>query len=321
MKILIDDVPNKLGNDPYFFLCFSSFEGRSTSITSVLNVSNISRSFVFESINTSSSQESNTNVLLKKLELAETIKINFNNPIEALDVYESIVHEHLVDNDIKIVIDITTFSHEQLLIFFKVLNEYQLLNRVTVVYTGADKYSYNEKEDDLWLSRGVSSIRSVLGYSGEMLPTRTLHLMILVGFESRRARCVIEQYEPALLSLGVGSKQNSVTPEHYETNRHFFERVSHFTDSVSTISPDHIQFEFSCVNPFETKNKILEQLKNSPNHNVVVCPLNTKLSTIGVALAAFENDSIQICYPQAIEYNTEGYSEASKECRIFSLSA
>jgi hypothetical protein len=47
--------------------------------------------------------------------------------------------------------------------------------------------------------------------------------------------------------------------------------------------------------------------------------LNTKLSTVGVALAAIENPEIQICYAEPEEYNTDGYSKPGKEVTVISL--
>ncbi|MDP2644327.1 MAG: hypothetical protein Q8P24_05265, partial [Desulfobacterales bacterium] len=42
--------------------------------------------------------------------------------------------------------------------------------------------------------------------------------------------------------------------------------------------------------------------------DVTVAPMNTKLSTVGAALASFENSEIQVCYAQADYYNYHGYS-------------
>jgi hypothetical protein len=62
---------------------------------------------------------------------------------------------------------------------------------------------------------------------------------------------------------------------------------------------------------------VLEKAAMSDNYNIVVCPMNTKISTIGVGLAALQNNKIQIAYARAIEYNEAGYSTPSDMTTIF----
>ena len=47
--------------------------------------------------------------------------------------------------------------------------------------------------------------------------------------------------------------------------------------------------------------------------------MNTKLSTLGAALAAVERPEIQLCYARAIEYNESGYSTPSNQVTIFTM--
>jgi hypothetical protein len=47
--------------------------------------------------------------------------------------------------------------------------------------------------------------------------------------------------------------------------------------------------------------------------------MNTKISTVGAALAAIKQESIQLCYAQANIYNVERYSAVSDEVFIFEL--
>lgn len=81
---------------------------------------------------------------------------------------------------------------------------------------------------------------------------------------------------------------------------------------------DSVQrFNFSCVDPIQTMNDILEVVNKNPNYNTVICPLNTKPSTIGVALAATKCENIQVIYTQPMEYNIEGYSKPGETCTLF----
>ncbi len=42
------------------------------------------------------------------------------------------------------------------------------------------------------------------------------------------------------------------------------------------------------------------------DYNIVIAPMNKKISTIGAALLPLENTDIQLCYVPARYYNTEG---------------
>jgi hypothetical protein len=224
--------------------------------------------------------------------------------------------------DHSIVIDVTSLSHELVVILFGILNSLDLLEKVTLLYVGASEYSFNTSSDTVWLSRGVCSIRSILGFPGTMLPSKKLHLIVFAGFEVERAKEVIMQYEPSSLSIGLGHIEQSVSKNHYDKNKLFFDRLNSFIKDQDEYNQDIQHFEFSCVNPYETKRQLLEHiknLKNSSDKNIVICPLNTKLSTVGVALTALEKPEIQICYAEPEEYNTEGYSKPGSEVTVISL--
>ena len=70
-------------------------------------------------------------------------------------------------------------------------------------------------------------------------------------------------------------------------------------------------FEISCINPILTKKRIQEQIDKYPNYNVVIAPMNNKISTLGASLLAIEMPEIQICYSSPNIYNVDGYSKAS----------
>jgi hypothetical protein len=213
-----------------------------------------------------------------------------------------------LSSDVLTVIDVTSMSHELLAILVGILNYKSRLSNIVFCYNGADRYSVNSDEDNVWLSRGVSSIRSILGYPGTQLPSKPLHLLVTVGFEVERAAEVINRYEPAALSLGVGHSSESVSAQHHKTNQFFFEHLERFLSDQDRSYQTFEKFEFSCVDPLRAKSQLQQHLARYSEYNSVICPLNTKLSTLGAALLCLEDASIQLCYAQPIEYNTEGYA-------------
>jgi hypothetical protein len=79
------------------------------------------------------------------------------------------------------------------------------------------------------------------------------------------------------------------------------------------------EFEFSCVDPDLTRRQLLKHIEQFPGENVVICPLNTKLSTVGAVLAALDNPEIQICYSQPLEYNSAGYSSPGPDITLIEM--
>jgi hypothetical protein len=228
----------------------------------------------------------------------------------------------VADPSIELLIDITSLSHELLVLVLGMLNQLGGLNRTTLLYVGAAAYSTNTEPGEMWLSRGVKDVRSVLGFPGNMLPSRRLHLTILTGFEVERAAEVILRYEPSSLSIGLGAKGQSVSEAHHNKNQEFFDRIAAFASSQDYGTDDVARFSFSCISPTETRDQLIEHissLEGFKQRNLVVCPLNTKLSTVGVVLAAIEYPDIQICYAEPEQYNTEGYSSPGTDVTIVKL--
>jgi hypothetical protein len=53
--------------------------------------------------------------------------------------------------------------------------------------------------------------------------------------------------------------------------------------------------------------------------NVIIAPLNTKLSTVGAGLYALRHKAIQICFPPVGEYNETTYSTPGPDAYVVSL--
>jgi hypothetical protein len=237
-----------------------------------------------------------------------------------LNIADTLKDEVLsLDEDLRIVIDLTSLSHELLCVLVAILKQANRLENSTLCYTGAGKYSHNTKPDEMWLSRGVHSIRSILGFPGEMLPSKPLHLVLMMGFEVERALEVIVRYEPDALSLGMGDREQSVSEVHFNNNLVFFNKLNDFIKEQELVNSELKKFDFSCVDPFKTKEALEKHLSEYHAWNTVICPLNTKLSTVGAALLCFDKPEYQLCYSQPIEYNISGYASAGEYITVVEL--
>lgn len=317
-KMGLDEVGKKLGAIA-LFIGTASFESRCLAILEKLQQTTANFLF-FKNKGAGVIAEEN---LQKMIVIGGTnvasIELDLDRPTVTADALQkTLINIHNAGSG-DIFIDITTFTHEQLLIFIKVLSEAKLDRRFIFGYTGAEQYSTNTKPQDVWLSRGVSQIRSVLGFPGEFLPSKRLHLIVLVGFEHERAKAVIEKFEPSILTLGIAQINQSVSNAHYENNERFFEEVKRFVDVRTSIYSAIETFHFSAIDPSSTRDAILAQVNKLPSYNVVVCPMNTKISTFGVGLAALSNPQMQVCYSRANIYNEKGYSTPSNQVTLFDI--
>lgn len=301
------------------FIGMASFEARCFSILEALKRPP-AHCFIFKNIAAGSLADSNLEHMRSLAVSRNTVvDLDLDSPITAADAFaKAMASEIVVSSSGAVFIDTTTFTHEQLLILLRVLDQFHLNRKIFMGYTGAETYSTNTLDvEHVWLSRGVSQIRSVLGYPGSFAPSKKLHLIVLVGFEHERAAAVIEQFEPARLTLMRGDPAHSVSTDHYATNKRFFDELAVFVDRTQLTQSKVDARYFSCIDPFSARDTVLELAARSDDYNIVVCPMNTKISTIGVGLAALQNERIQIAYAQAIEYNEVGYSTPSAMATVF----
>ena len=319
MKLPIHSLQAVLTEPIALFVGMASFEDRCRSIFREIG-KRCETALLFKNDQSGDKALSNLLSMVESSPLKTSIKaLTLDDPIATAGALQEVCELDKVATPGCIFVDITTFTHEQLLILLRILENSKTKREIIFGYTGADKYSTNTNPEDAWLTRGVSQVRSVLGFPGNLLPSKKLHLMVLVGFEYDRAKAVIEAYEPSILTLGIGEQSQSVSDAHFLTNQRFFDDVRKFVDRRATLDAAVRTFSFSCIDPLATKSAVLTELNQLSSHNTVICPMNTKLSTLGVALAVTEHPESQICYSRAIEYNELGYSTASDQVTLFRM--
>ncbi|NOR60923.1 MAG: hypothetical protein GQ535_00320 [Rhodobacteraceae bacterium] len=70
------------------------------------------------------------------------------------------------------------------------------------------------------------------------------------------------------------------------------------------------EFDFSATDPLSIKRVLENRIKELPHHNIIIAPLNTKLSTLGCGAFGIVNPRVQICYAEVEAYNSSEYSKA-----------
>jgi len=309
-KLFPDGIALFIGMVSFEDRCFSILENLKTLPVHCLLFKNLASGAI--------AQKNLDHMIGLTIERNTVVDLDISSPITTADAFaRALASEVIASSAGAIFIDTTTFTHEQLLILLRIIELRGIEHKIIMGYTGAETYSTNTDVEHVWLSRGVAQIRSVLGYPGRFSPSKRLHLIVVVGFEHERAAAVIEQFEPARLTLMCGDPEQSVSSSHYATNKRFFEKLQNFVERAKSTQTSVETCYISCVNPFEARDTVLKLASADEGYNVVVCPMNTKISTVGVGMAAIQNGQIQIAYARAIEYNENGYSTPSTMATVF----
>ncbi|UCH92710.1 MAG: hypothetical protein JSV88_20770 [Candidatus Aminicenantes bacterium] len=298
-------------------ICSSSYEERCKTIPNYFAPEEIGSIFVIENRDSHESVRANADYLLSRFKgKSKQVVTSISRPLETADSLQRAVIESTKGISIEnILIDVTTFTHEALLILLKLLRSYYSQKKILFAYSSASEYSVGDKIENKWLSRGVVSVRTVLGFSGDTLPSRKTHLIVLVGYEAKRALKLINSLEPHSIALGFGKSGSETAEKDTEANQHFLNLVKQMPISYCEVKT----FEIYCNDPMRTKNAILVETEKVKDQNIIIAPMNNKITTIGAALANLSRPEIQICYAQPIEYNYKNYSKPGNHCYLIDL--
>lgn len=294
----------------YAFICCASFERRCCTLPFAVDAHRINRAYVIRNIDGTmeAQNEDNFQKICKKLSKATSRSLHFDDSLNVMEELQEIVQELVIKQEKALVVDISTFTHEALLIFLKILESSRThFESISLVYNGASEYAS-------WLSKGCKEVRNVIGYPGIFNPAKKYHLVILTGFEWERATRLVDLLEPDIVSIGTGKEPTDV--KHQKTMETFENEFRDWLGNMQGVP--HDQFSFSCSDITSTIDTLRKIYEKCPTDNFIFVPLNTKLSTIALALVALSNPSIQVCYPIPEIYNTS-YSEASENATIVDL--
>lgn len=286
-------VPDRVG-----FICFASFESRCLSIPQAINQNKIVKTWIIRNNygRTAEANQSNLEIIKNLSTNNEEIGFSLKRSDKIADSIFELIKKLKMLHLENIVVDISTFTHEVLLILIRALyiskNEFE---KILFLYNGAEKYSE-------WLSKGCKDIRNVIGYPGYWNPSYKYHLIVLSGFEKERIAGLVEMLEPDSLSLGVCS--DSTNDNHNNKILEYRETFDEWARNLQVIKK-YEKFDFSCIYIEETIRNIEKIITSDSKMNYILAPLNTKLSTVAAGIVALRNEAVQLCYPIPEAYNIE----------------
>ena len=305
-KVHINETNQYLPSE-YIFISCASLETRCRTRSTVEAITHIRKTYIIRNIDSGMNlhNEDHFQSICNQLPDSIALELHFENPLGVLERLQKVIQELITSQEKSLVVDISTFTHEVLLIFLKILHiNRNYFESIFLIYNGAKKY-------EPWLSKGCKEVRNVIGYPGSFNPAQKYHLVVLTGFEWERATRLVELLEPDVLSIGIG--KDPTNSNHQETMTSFENDFKNWMENLQGVR--HNQFTFSCSEITSTISSLQEILTRSPLDNFIFVPLNTKLSTISTALVALANSRVQVCYPIPEVYNIS-YSEPSDNVSI-----
>ena len=318
-KINVTELQTREMDHVDVFIAFCSFEKRCLSVVSNLQLAKISKALIF--MNIESSMESKENVEHFKAVLGEQMQLTFVslfNPIEVADaMIEAVKTACYGIERPHLLVDITSFTHEALLIFLAMTKHFLQNAIIEYAYSNASIYaSEYENTEEKWLSRGIQEVRSILGYAGDIKPSRETVLIMMVGYECERAWQLIDSLSPEELIITYNDASGSTDQMNGNANSVH----ANLLQDLAAYYQHPKQFVVPSNNPFDTARK-LEEIVSSigSNMNIIIAPMNNKLATVGAGIVALKRPEIQLCYAPAIYYNTSSYSIEGDVCYLFSI--
>lgn len=295
--------------DDFFIVC-ASYEPRTLGVATALSPEyRAKRAIIYFNHEFTSYEESKTSLEKHILELqrlldphCDEVRLARGSWLSAkeqlVSLRDQIVDKNSSTKKINVTLDATTFNREALLVTV-------LLLRANYSSNLRIAYSSPKKHGD-WLSEGFRSVRNVMGFAGIQKPGLQTLLVILSGFEPERTLRLIEEHEPSLVFLGFGDPP---------TREDFLKRNLDEQETIITLAQQETkEFNFPAngiKDSFNCLDKLVETYVES--HNIVVAPMSTKLSTLGVLLLAEKYPEIQITYGIPGKYNIDGYSKGVDE--------
>ena len=203
-----------------------------------------------------------------------------------------------------LVIDITCMPRELLgMLLFAVRMHQECFPSVFVAYVAAPPEGYatqnpNLPKDDKWLSRGVTTVRTIVGYPGVFHGERPTHLIALAGHEFERLFAIAEYVEPNRLTIGGEQEGSSTVSGAGVLSQQVAQKLR---DRIQVPDIGDISFSASSIKDVVAS---LERLNfNASEENVALVAMNTKLAFVGAALFSLANRDVRMIYAVPREYN------------------
>lgn len=284
---------------PLALISCLSFEDRSLSVAEALASPDLRRWLII----VNEDIETDITAIREKAEalasgagvMIEYLRASKRNPLLLADAFVGLADQVAHDQRVRWVADITTMTHEMLLMLVAAADEIVGPWRdLQLVYNVADAYSGDDSPEQKWISRGIHQVRSIVGYPGEWSPGEQTKLVALPGFDSERMRRMVEEIEPDQLMVGIAIPGGERHVWSVEKNRGIARQLLQTRKGTT--------FDYPALDPLGAVDAVIDVLRDSTG-NILLAPLNSKISTAALGVLVRLKPEWQICYAPAFIYN------------------
>lgn len=291
---------------PFALISCLSFEDRSLSVAEAIKSFDLRRWLVIvnEDIETdvTTIREKAEKIAADAGVAIEYLQASKRNPLLLADSFVGLAAETVPDEHIHWIADITTMSHEMLLILVAAADEIVTPWRdLRLIYNVAGVYSGDDTPEEKWVSRGIHQVRSVVGYPGAWSPGEQTLMIALPGFDAERMQRMVEEIEPDHLVVGIACPVDERHAWSAEKNRGIAQQLLDTRRGTT--------FDYPALDPMGAVDAVIDVLRNTTS-NILLAPLNSKISTAALGVLARLKPEWQICYAPAFIYNLK-YSTPS----------
>jgi len=181
--------------------------------------------------------------------------------------------------------------------------------QIRVIYTEAKTYFPLKRDakkikilpEKVYLSSGVKEVITLPRFNGIFYPGYSIFLIIFLGFDPIRARGAINFLQPSRKIGIIGEPPLKYRKWRADEVRK--RNLGIFDEKDDTVQLSTFDYQ-------ETVLK-LEELYNefSSKSNIAICPLGSKLQTIGVLLFARDHMDVKLLFPIPMEFHPQRYSK------------
>lgn len=212
----------------------------------------------------------------------EFLEVNYSNPIDKWMELDKYVKDFKEVNNV--LLDITTMPRDTIWSFLFFLTS----NNIDIDYIYYSPKEYNKN----WLSKEPGKPRLLLKHSGITKLGNQTALIIITGFESERAKQLINFFEPKLTVLGfqIGNQF-----ENEKRNREVLNSVKGYTELKS--------FDIDAYSEGSGYDKIMEEIEKLNDYNIVLTSLGPKPTAISMYRIVKERPEIALAYVPSKQFN------------------
>jgi len=229
----------------------------------------------------------------------QKIPIALRDPLSATDALVDAIKKLIAaKGSLSITIDISVLAKQHLFLLLRKIDRLdEGVTSVRILYSFVGDYGFLRGES---VSRGLDEISIVPSFGGSYHLGRRNLLILFLGFEGPRALAVYERYDPDRAVAVIGK------PAYKEGWDKFSEKLNEHL-----LEQEDVGRKFASVSSPIMVSQLLDQLylEYGKGHNILVCPMGTKMQAVGTYLFCKNRSEVQVVLPTPIENPEKNFSE------------